>query len=388
LQSRRPSWHSPAVDQVKSGDEGVLRRGIEQLTDLLGPGWELVPRTDVDMPGGVDALVDVRPPDGSVQAQLAVEVKYKLTPRQAEDVLLPRWGLIKQINPGITLLVLAPWLSRRTRELLSGHGVGYLDLTGNVELRVSRPAVVIRTEGAARDPGGAAVRRAGGPTLAGPRAGRLVRALVDYSPPYRATRLSEATGLSLPWVSKLLAQFEDQLLIRRDGRLVTYVDWPNLLRARAESYDLLRHNPYVRLLAPNGIEQVLRNIEPRTSRTRGSDLDVIVTGHYAARAVAPLTSGGQLMLYVHAGPHTADEMAGRLGLLRVDDNADVLVMQAHDDVVFERRQDVGGVPHVALSQLVVDCLAGPGRLPAEGEAVLRYMVEHEHEWRDTEPSVR
>lgn len=38
---------------------------------------------------------------------------------------------------------------------------------------------------------------------------------------------------------------------------------------------------------------------------------------------------------------------------------------------------------MALSQLVVDCPARPGRLPAEGEAVLRYMGEHEHEWRDT-----
>lgn len=377
------------MDEVELSDEGILRRGIGQLADLLGPDWELVPRTDVEVPGGVDALVDVSPSDGGVRAQLAFEVESRLTPRQAEDLLLPRWGLIKQINSGTSLLVVASWLSRRTRELLREHGVGYLDLTGNVDLRVPRPAIVIHTEGAAKDPGGGTAPRVGGPTLAGPRAGRLVRALVDYSPPYRATRLSEATGLSLPWVSKLLARFEDQLLIRRDGRVVTHVDWPNLLRARAESYDLLRHNPYVRLLAPNGVQRVLRNIELQHSGIPGPDLDVIITGHYAARAVAPLASGGQLMLYVHAGSRTVDEMADRLGLLRVDDNADVLVMQAHDEVVFDGRQDVGGVPHVALSQLVLDCLAGPGRLPAEGEAVLRYMVEHEHEWRrDTGLSVR
>lgn len=341
-----------------------------------------MPRTDVAERGGVDALVDVRPSDGGVWAQLAIETKSKLTPRQVEDHLLPRWALIKQVNSGTNLLVLAPWLARRTRELLRANGIGYLDLTGNVDLRVPRPAIVIHTEGAARDPRSGKASSTGGPTLAGPRAGRLVRALVDHVPPYRATQLSEATSLSLPWVSKLLAQLEDQLLIRREGRVVTHVDWANLLRARAESYDLLRHNPYVRLLAPNGARQVLRDIGSRAVRTPGAALEVVLTGHYAAREVAPLASGGQLMLYVHAGLDRVDDVADRLGLLPVDADADVLVMQAHDDVVFDDWRDVGGVPHVALSQLVVDCLAGPGRLPAEGESVLRYMTEHEHEWRE------
>jgi len=42
---------------------------------------------------------------------------------------------------------------------------------------------------------------------------------------------------------------------------------------------------------------------------------------------------------------------------------------------------VDGIPHVALSQLVLDSLAGPGRMPAEGEAVLTYMSDHTNEWR-------
>lgn len=371
--------HCVFVNAVAGADgERVLQGGTERLAELLGPGWELVPRTDVAERGGVDALVDVRPSDGGVWAQLAIEVKSKLTPRQVEDHLLPRWALIKQVNSGTNLLVLAPWLGRRTRELLREHGIGYLDLTGNVDLRVPRPAIVIHTEGAARDPhGGGRLASAGGPTLAGPRAGRLVRALVDHAPPYRATHLAEATGLSLPWVSKLLAQLEDQLLIRRDGKIVTHVDWPNLLRARAESYDLLRHNRYVRLLAPNGPRQVLQDLQS------GAGLDVVVTGHYAAREVAPVALGGQLMLYTHAGSEAVHDMTDRLGLLRVDADADVLVMQAHDQVVFEDRREINGVAHVALSQLVVDCLAGSGRLPAEGEAVLRYMTEHQQEWRKT-----
>jgi hypothetical protein len=34
---------------------------------------------------------------------------------------------------------------------------------------------------------------------------------------------------------------------------------------------------------------------------------------------------------------------------------------------------------------VLDCLSGPGRMPAEGEAVLGWMGEHEGTWRRPSP---
>jgi hypothetical protein len=36
---------------------------------------------------------------------------------------------------------------------------------------------------------------------------------------------------------------------------------------------------------------------------------------------------------------------------------------------------------VNVPQLVVDCLSGSGRMPAEGEAVLEWMQANESEWR-------
>jgi hypothetical protein len=50
-------------------------------------------------------------------------------------------------------------------------------------------------------------------------------------------------------------------------------------------------------------------------------------------------------------------------------------------VVFEGTRELHGVPHVALSQLVLDSLSGPGRMPAEAEKVLEYMIDHESDWR-------
>lgn len=115
--------------------------------------------------------------------------------------------------------------------------------------------------------------------------------------------------------------------------------------------------------------------------------DIAVTGSYAASAVAPHAVGGQLMLYVQAGPHTPDAWADRLGLMRAD-GGDVLLLRAHDRVVFEGTRNLDGIPHVALSQLVLDGLSGPGRMPAEAEKVLDYMIDNEQEWRSPLPPDR
>ena len=56
--------------------------------------------------------------------------------------------------------------------------------------------------------------------------------------------------------------------------------------------------------------------------------------------------------------------------------------------MFERCRVVDGVPHVAYSQLVLDGLGGPGRMPSEAEAVLGYMSENEDSWREPNKPAR
>ncbi|GII87819.1 hypothetical protein Ssi03_58090 [Sphaerisporangium siamense] len=328
--------------------------------------------------GALDALVELRSDDGTY-AELLTDLRSDVSPRTVEEIVLPKFALVRQVSAFTHVLVMAPWISPRTQGMLREHGVNYLDLTGNISLRVPRPAVAIYTQGRTRAPRGAAVPRAKA-TLAGPKAGRLVRLLVDAAPPYRAGELAEAAGLSLPYVSRLLDALEDHLLIRRDGRVITDVDWPGLLRARAETLNLLRQNRYVGMLAPNGTAQVwaaLRDLQGSWPRERR----LVVTGSHAARLVAPVAVGGQLMLYLPAAVPDAETLGDILGLLPVAEGADVLLLEPRDEVVFERTRVIDDLPQVALSQLVLDCLSGPGRMPAEGEAVLRHMLEHQQLWR-------
>jgi hypothetical protein len=358
----------------------LLSQGLQALRDLLGPTWQVTlqpPSQVAKSDRGLDALVQVQSDGDSVFTQLLIDLKKNVTPRMVQEQLLPKVDLVRQVNHYTNPMVIAPWIAPRVRLMLRKHGIGYLDLTGSVYLRVERPAIVLYTEGDTRAPRSAPVRTSKA-TLAGPKVGRLVRLLADVAPPYRAGELADAAGLSLPYVSRLLDTLEDQLLIRREGRVITNVDWPQMLRARAEQLNLLRHNPYVGMVAPNGIPTVFNALH---NLLTNEPSQIVVTGSYAARTVAPLAVGGQLMLYVPAGPHTPDEIGDDLGLLRVDKGADVLLLRAHDKVVFDRTVYEGGVHRVALSQVVLDCLSGPGRMPAEGEAVLDYMETATDSWR-------
>ncbi|WP_424536490.1 hypothetical protein ACOZ38_42410 [Sphaerisporangium viridialbum] len=104
-----------------------------------------------------------------------------------------------------------------------------------------------------------------------------------------------------------------------------------------------------------------------------------MTGPVAAAAVAPLAIGGQAVLYTRGD--VQNDLIAEQGLLAVDQGADVLLIEARDPVMFTGLRLIQGLPHVALSQLALDCLSGSGRMPAAGEAVLDHMRDHEKQWR-------
>ncbi|MFE2337297.1 helix-turn-helix domain-containing protein [Streptomyces coelicoflavus] len=351
---------------------------MERLRGLFGEGWavEAVPGFQQDSSDWhTDRMLEIRATDMGSVVRYVVDLKSSLTPRTVDTELLGKLRLVRQVNSFTSLLVMAPWVSLKTQELLRAHGISYLDLTHNVWIRADRPAIFIYTEGQTRAPRTAS-QSSSAVTLSGSKAERLVRILADVRPPYRASDLAQATGLSLAYVSRLLGALEDQLLIRRDGRTIRTVNWQGMLRARAEHSNLLNLNPYSGFIAPNGTNYLLDQLnDPFVSRHL-----LAITGSYAAREVAPLSVGGQLMIYIRPD-HFSDELVDHLGLLEVKQQADVLFLDAHDSVVFRRSRLVDGLRHVALSQLALDCLSGPGRLPAEGEAVLERMAADE-QWRN------
>jgi hypothetical protein len=363
------------MEVVEAGlDAGpeLLKQAEVALRSYLPPYLALLTRQKrpeaTQRDSGLDAIWALSA-DNSTSALLCVQAKTSFTPKDADRL---RWmrGLMTAAAPDQTLLVVSRWLSPRSRELLEEQDISYLDLAGNVSLRTRQPAVFVRLKGEDRDPS-PKVRR--GATLQGPKAQRLARLLVDFKPPYRLRDLATVSGLSEGYVSRLLDAMQDQALVDRSKRgAVERVDWPALLRDAARAYEPTRTNLVGSFVAPAGAAALYRRLAEDTGPR------VVVTGSFAAAAVAPVAAPSQLMLYV-SDPLGVQNL-GRL--LPADRGANVLLLRDGDAAATVRSRLVDGIEHVALSQLVMDCANGPGRLPEEGAAVLDWMRASEDTWRN------
>jgi len=384
LQGSRVVGTLGAVSATVAFDVGsLLDAGAAHLQQMLGPDYEIGPYHVAGAPQEpvlisedvfVDRLVSIRDIATGQFGVVLLEAKRDLKPVDARTQLAPRVRLMRQLmGDSASVLVISPWVSPRTREVLDEAGFGYLDFEGNVSFRLRRPVILLRKSGSAHNPN--PTKRTQG-SIRGALAGRLARVLVDVQPPYRASELASVSNVSVAWASRVLDSLESQALIRRVGQVIVEVDWAGLLRARAAAVNLLKTNTTVPLVALAGVAQTLE----RLAEPENAD-NVAVTGSVAAQAVAPVAIGGQLMLYVRGGPREPQLLARRLRLLPTEHGADVVLLLPPNDGVFTRTRSVAGVPHVALSQLALDCLSGNGRMPAEGEAVVEYMAKDEQRWR-------
>jgi hypothetical protein len=74
-------------------------------------------------------------------------------------------------------------------------------------------------------------------------------------------------------------------------------------------------------------------------------------------------------------------LANLLDLRPAEAGANVLLLEPLDPVVFDRESQREDLTCAAFSQVAADLLTSPGRGPAEGEELLRWMKENEREWR-------
>lgn len=355
-------------------EKELLDRGLREVTDRLPAGWTArAARQAARDIGRADLIVDLAGPSGK-RATLVFEAKSVAYPRDLR-------GAIQQLRRFSALgapVFVAPFLGPQARSMLADEDVGYIDLTGNLRITLSSPALFLSDRGADTNPW---PERGQVRSLAGARAGRLVRALCDVLPPYGVSDLAALTGLTAGYVSKVLAVLVREDLVERAPRgPVVSVAWPRLLEAWARDYGLLTSNVARLFLAPRGVEDVVDKLRDLPAKTRSQ---IAITGSPAAARVAPVAPTTKLCIYAE----DALRLAERLGLVPADTVGNVFLLEPFDDVVFARTTDDAGIGYVAPSQAAVDCLTGPDRMPEEGRAVLAWMERNERAWR-TSPSRR
>ena len=348
----------------------LLQAAVAWLRERLPGTWEvdLTKRSDLQTSDSrAEGAIDVRSPSGAVNT-IIVETKSTFSPRSVDRLLGGLTNVLRQVNNNVPILLVAPWLSRATQGRLREGGINYLDLTGNALISLDNPTFFISTQGAQRDPAPPPATKL---TVRGPRAGRLIRWLIDVRPPYGVRDLATATKLSPSYVSRLLDTLDEEALIERTKRgTVESLDVTRLVRRWTETYGVLRANETSTYIAPLGAADAL-------DRMREIPDQKAVTGSFAAVRRAPVAAPALLAVYTHEPA----VLGAALGLLPADSGANVLLLKPYDPVVWQRVSVADAVPYVADSQAAVDCLTGNGRMPSEGAALLEWMSANESAWR-------
>lgn len=358
----------PTPQRVLGALEATLRNRLPSSWSVVVSLTEGDPSTKRGLAELPDATVTIASPDG-YDARVVVEAKRRLDPKLIPVVAAQLERHTRSGGETVGMAV-APFLSPRAREILARMSVAYADATGNLRLAIERPALYIETTGALSDPwarpGDRPLR-----SLKGPTAGRVVRALCDFRPPFQVQQLAKRSGTSLGSVSRVFAFLEPEGLITREPRgPVTEVRWADLIRRWAQDYTFARANTTRTFLEPRGVSALLQKL-------RAGIVPYVITGSLAAVQVAPVASPRLAALYVDDV-----ERAGELlGLRRAETGANALLAEPFDAVVFERVWERDGLTYAALTQVAADLLTGPGRGPSEGDELIRWMQNHEDAWR-------
>ena len=353
---------------------------VKEIGARLPPRWHLldrateaVTRSPRESIGMIDAIWEIRGPDG-LSSDIIVEVKATpVEPRSvrsiASQVKALAHSMYEQTEATPAYMVVSSYLSPLTRERLAEAGISYADSTGNIRFAVDRPAVYIETQGADKNP-----FREDRPlrSLKGGRAARVARGLLDYRTPFGTRELAGETASSAAMISRVSSLLEPDEIVTKErprGRIVS-VDWEALARRWAMDYDFASSNIVTTWLEPRGTRALF-------ARLGDAGIRYAVTGSFAAYRRAPIAEPRLAALYVDD-----PEIAARsLGLRPADTGGNVLLVRPFDAVAFERAECDDGIAYARVTQVLLDLMTGPGRGPAEAEALLEWMRDNEDRWK-------
>ena len=370
-----------ARSRAPSTERELLASLEAMLIDRMPEGWSAsiddAPPRAAAREWRPDALLVMTAPN-KAQARLAVEVKASLYPRDAyalSSELGSLWlrppvpkGRIPSVDDIDGVLVLSRFLTERTRAMLEKLGFSYADATGNLRIVTRVPPLYIEVSGADANPWaeGRPLR-----SLRGPASARVVRALLDFRPPYPLRLLAEMAELPLGSASRVVSFLVTEALVERTGRgPIESVDWKGLLRRWSQDYSLLKSNPSQFFLEPRGPKALLARL-PELERP------IAVTGSLAASRRAEVAPAALAAVYVR----NIDKAIRRLNLREAPTGGNVVLLEPLADVAFERTWEQDLVPYAALPQVAVDLMTSPGRGPAEAEALIEWMEANEDAWR-------
>jgi hypothetical protein len=226
-----------------------------------------------------DVIMECSIQDGP-SFKAVVEIKTVASPQNIlmAAQLLKTYVADDEQEDKIPLLV-APYIGKKQAQILADNGISWLDLSGNMSIRVSNQIYIERTGKPNRFPDTAPIKKIFQGTsslvsralLLKPEGFSTLYEMVDFINNRNAK-------VTLSTVSKVLKSLEEELLINRSKSLISVADPQKLLDRLAEGYknstERKRRNTY-------GF--VIENFQKLSAGVTGQCKDYLACGFYAAQ---------------------------------------------------------------------------------------------------------
>lgn len=184
-----------------------------------------------------DAIIEFSIQDGPA-FEAVVEIASISTPKNVLEKSRQLADYLSKINkPGIVPLLIAPYIGTKQAKILKDKGISWIDLSGNMSIRVSNQIYIERTGRRNRFPDTAPIKKIFQGTsslvsralLLRPRSFSSLYEIVDFINERNA-------NITLSTVSKVLKSLEDELLVDKSKSLISVTNREKLLEKLAEGY--------------------------------------------------------------------------------------------------------------------------------------------------------
>lgn len=348
--------NSPYFKQRGRVAEAEAKRIIARLfSEWLVVDAQVDDRADLD---GADFVVQLP------AVTFIVEFKPVAT---AATVRRAAERLTKHAHSDMVPVLAVPFMGEVGRRICAELGLGWIDLSGNADIRASTLRILI--DGRPNQ----YVQLGRPATPFAPKSSRIARHLLaNPNKSFTQRELATATDLDRGQVSRLVARLGEERLIKTVAKRVALGDRRGMLEAWRADYDFGRHGILRGHMLGRTGEEVIRRLA-RELDAKGKPYGF--TGLAAAWALTHVASFRLVTVYVDALPdmrwqRTIDFMEQPMG-------TNVWFVQPEDDRILRSIRHADGIACVQPEQVWLDLKTHPERAPEAADALLERIIKGE-----------
>ncbi len=304
-----------------------------------------------------------------LKKNILIETKAVFYPRQVEDfahAFAFELASIRQQHGSDIPLVITRRITANAFDCCIRNNIGVLDLDGNISIQL--PGLIIERyrEEISKDKVGTSG------TAFSARASRVARALLSRPKhQWEQAELVKETSITQGYVSQVLAKLRSDRYIHIAGGTIKLIEPDRLLDDWLSHYRFDRHLRKEYAISFSTYEDGLRKLSGEMKRLK---VKFVFTGWSGAFLKAPYGIPVLIMAYVEKFPDLRDSSV--LFPLQKGQNGNVLLLEPHDEGVFQFIEKQNDNPVVSAPQLYLDMSRMPGREKEQAEAIREKLLNY------------